>query len=162
MSAFTDSLTQNQFVVAQAPGLPQGQQGLFFVASPRFGQQIPKNQLLCNYANDLECFDTEEAAKRARYADYSVQVSSACFVAPTTIQPKQDNLGLFCNCALKRDPLRQTTNAKLSCSFDHDSNGAKRPRIRIKSTKTIYSGQEVLISYGPSYVRYLNQKLSSE
>lgn len=162
---FIDPVSGNRFRIEQAKGLPQGELALIFVSSPKFGHCLPKDEWLCHYSEQVQVLTVKQWEERQMQQPdcplhaYAFQGRKDMIVLPVTKTPHACNLGLFANAALSTDPHRLRSNARLTASFA--SHWPQGIRVSLRSVKTLYSGDEVLISYGPQYTKRLKRLIAS-
>jgi hypothetical protein len=171
---YQDAFTQQRFQVRQAPGLAVNQRALFFVG---FTAQdvLTAGMKVCNYAEIQSC----RTMTRAEYSQYAKNHNITCSFAfemsankiivpentPNLVSEVKDcngnlitvcnNLGLLVNAALKNDPFRSHSN----CVFVKSNSNYGSVRLQVKSNCRIKSGDEIIVNYGSSFTRSLNQSL---
>ena len=160
---FVDYLSGNEFEIQQAKGLPVGERALIFIKSPKFGNKLPKGNVLCGYSENLDIMTEEEFNDQGHiHKSYAVGIKEGIVGLPKIIIPANNNLGVFANAALgnKIDPLRKYANANLKASFH--SNFNQGIQLYLQTTKKLETGDEVLISYGSAYNKYLRELINSQ
>ncbi len=149
-----DSLTKHVFVVKQAPGLNEGEVGLFFKLTSDRKPEIKKGQIICLYGNKhtmklipIRKWRKYKNSKKQKHYYYKYGIEwekNKSIMYPKKIRISIRRLGLFANGRKSSDPNRSIANARLSKDF-------KNKKITLKSTRTIYKNEEIVLSYGREY-----------
>jgi hypothetical protein len=150
---YVDKLSKHEFQLLQAKGLPAGEQELR-LTKPATGTFISANDIVCGYSQTLAIVsDAQFHNTSTIFKAYAVNIKKGFKALPTSLEPSDGNLGLFCNGCLPIDPYRSKHNAYLCVAFS--KSWAEGVRICVKAKKRIYGGDEIVLDYGKRYNEFM-------